>query len=168
MSDAGPAQEVSVHAGAAAEEEEGDASAQRELAELRSQLASQGEELGRLCDLERVLTRRPTLLDVIGVVVAHNRGQFAHECWQVKDLCRETRYVAGVTQPGSLADMVFHGCRLSGVSKLLEEARKKRDELGRTQLLRAAYTSYSDVERVRLLFRLDGPTALVNAQDKWG
>ena len=110
-------------------------------------------------------------LEVIGVVVAHNRGKFAHECWQCQYICRETRYVAGVTQPGSLADMVFHGCRLGGVSKLLEEARKcKREECewhkGTAQLMRAAWDN--DVERVQQLFRLGCPTAVVNAQDYRG
>ena len=115
-------------------------------------------ERARLADL---------LLDGIGVVVAHNRGQFAHECWQVQYLCRETRYVAGVTQPGSLADMVFHGCRLGGITKLLEETRTcERDNCGRTQLVRAA--TFNDVERVRQLFWLGCPTVVVNAQDVRG
>ena len=99
---------------------------------------------------------------MIGVVVAHNRGQFAHECWQCQYLCRETRYVAGVTQPGSIADMVFHGCRLGGFFKLLREARAcKRDEIGRTQLTRAAMDD--DVARVQKVFRLGCPN--VNARD---
>ena len=84
-------------------------------------------------------------------------------------MCRETRYVAGVTQPGSVAHMVFHGRRLSGVSKLLEEARKcRRDWRDMTQLIRAARNK--DSERVRQLFRLGCPTAVVNVQnadDSW-
>ena len=108
-------------------------------------------------------------LSVIGVVVAHNRGQFAHECWQCQYLCRETRFVAGVTQPGSIADMVFHGCRLGGVSKLLEEARARKREVfdwrsGTTQPMRAAFDN--DVERVQELFRLGCPAAIVNAEDE--
>ena len=65
---------------------------------------------------------------MISIVAAHNRGQFAHEVWQVKDLCRETRFVAGVTQPGSTADLIFHGARLGFVSKLLRQARTFRRE----------------------------------------
>ena len=66
---------------------------------------------------------------------------------------------------------MFHGGRLSGVTKLLEEARKcKREDYewhkGTTQLMRAAWDN--DVERVRQLLRLGCPTAVVNAQDDRG
>ena len=110
-------------------------------------------------------------LSIAGIVVAHGRGQFALDCWQLRDVCRETRFVVGVTQPGTVADLIFHGCRLSGVSKLLEEARTcKRVEHVYTrdtaQLLRAVWNN--DVERVRQLFRLGCPTVVVNAQDADG
>ena len=99
--------------------------------------------------------------------MAHKRGHFAHECWPCQYLCCETRYVEGVTQPGTVADLIFHGCRLGGVSKLLEEARTcKRDELGRTQLMRAAKAN--DVERVRQLFQLGCPAAVIDAQNPDG
>ena len=101
---------------------------------------------------------------IAGTVVVHNRCQFALECWQVKGLGREVRYVEGVTQPGSLAVMVFQCCRLGRVSKLLEEARKrKRDEIGRTQLMRAAMDN--DAARMRQLFQLGCPATIVNAQN---
>ena len=66
---------------------------------------------------------------------------------------------------------MFHGCRLGGITKLLKEARtcKREDDQGiegTTQLLRAA-RNYN-VERVRQLFRLGCPAALVNAQDSNG
>ena len=108
-------------------------------------------------------------ISIAGIVVAHNRGQFALECWQLKDLCRETRYIEGVTQPGTVDDLIFQGCRLSGVSALLREARgRKRGDIGgaasMTQLMCAARAN--DVERVRLLLRLGCPNA--NARDQVG
>ena len=109
-------------------------------------------------------------LSIAGIVVAHKRGHFALDCWQLRDVCRETRYVEGLTQPGTVADLIFHGCRLGGIGALMrerDEARMcKREDYrgskGTTQLLRAARDK--DVERVRQLLRLGYPTALVNAQ----
>ena len=118
-------------------------------------VAEQADTLGRL------------FVSVTGVVVAYGRGRFAFECWRLKDLCRETRYIAGVTQPGSIADMVFHGCRLSGLSMLLEEARTcRRNGNYRTQLMRAA--RYNDFERVRQLLGLGCPIAVIDAQNEGG
>ena len=70
-----------------------------------------------------------------------------------------------------MTDLIFHGCRLGGVSKLLEEARTcKREECmginGMTQLIRATWNN--DVERARHLFRLDCPIAVVNARTVGG
>ena len=50
---------------------------QAHVAELRARDAVCTDVLGHLPNLVRVLARRPTLLDVISVVTAHNRGQFA-------------------------------------------------------------------------------------------
>ena len=99
-------------------------------------------------------------MSIAGIVVAHKRGHFALDCWQLRDVCRETRYIAGVMQPGTVADLIFHGCQLGGVSKLLEEARKckrkdYRDIKGVTQLTRAAWDN--DVERVQQLLGLGCP-----------
>ena len=75
--------------------------------------------------------------------------------------------MAGATQPGSVADLIVHGCRLSCVSRLLEQARKrKRNQDGETQLLRAI--EYNKIELVRRLFSLGCRDALVNAQNCGG
>ena len=118
----------------------------------RTSPAEQADPLGRL------------FVSVAGIFVAYDRGRFALECWRLGELCREMRYVAGATQPGSVADLIFHGCRLSGVNKLLEKARKRtctRD--GETQLCQVA--EYNKIQLVRRLFSLGCPDSVINAQD---
>ena len=100
-------------------------------------------------------------LSIAGIVVAHKQGHFALDCWRLQDVSRETRFVAGVTQRGTVAYLIRGGLASSSVGEMLREARaSKRDKNGRAQLMRA--TMDDDVEQVRQLFRLGCPN--VNAQ----
>ena len=104
-------------------------------------------------------------LSIAGIVVAHKQGHFALDCWRLQDVSRETRFVAGVTQRGTVADLIRGGLAASGVGEMLREARAwRRDESGWTQLMRAARAN--NVERVRQLFCLCCPN--VNAQNTTG
>ena len=113
--------------------------------------AEQEDPLGRL------------FVACVGIVVAHDSGHFALDCWRLKDLCRETR---GSSQLGDVGDMVRGGLERSGVAALWSEARSCRreplgDEEGSTQLMRAAFAN--DLARVRQLFCLG--CSNINAQD---
>ena len=104
-------------------------------------------------------------LSIAGIVVAHKQGHFALDCWRLQDVSRETRFVAGVTQRGTVADLIRGGLAASGVGEMLREVRAcKRDWRGATQLIRAAVGN--DLERVRQLVRLGCPN--VNAEDTGG
>ena len=104
-------------------------------------------------------------LSIADIIVAHKQGHFALDCWRLQDVSRETRFVAGVTQLGTVADLIRGGLASSGVGVMLREARAcKRNEHGDTQLIRASWGN--DVERVRQLFRLGCP--YINTQKWWG